>query len=555
MLQKLIIKNYIIIDEVELDLKSGLTCITGETGAGKSILLGALALILGKRADSSVHFHPKNKCVVEGHFSLSESNKLDDIFVANDLDFNQYSIIRRELLPGGRSRAFVNDTPVQLSVLQELAKKLIDVSSQRDAVQLSDSNFIYSVVDSYAGNEQRLSSFRNTLTDYQKIVSQLKQLKEKVASLENERSFVQLQYDELSNLNISDEGELEKVKNRLPLLENSENVKSVLFEILNSISTDDSSVDSKLSSAHADIQKIEDIHPNLTDFSNRIKEVLINLGEISSDISKFQDQFQFDAGELITLRDRLSVLFSALHKHKLNTLPELLALKESLANKLDFEHSNEELLAKLESKVASLKKELKTKANKIYSKRASIKTKLEKEITSLLKNLGLEETQFQFRLLEPIENFYNQNAGPALNILFSANKGVNTKEISKAASGGELSRVMLALKGSIAKKMHLPCLIFDEIDTGISGKTAKQTSLLLSEMATEHQLIAITHLPQIAAKANHQFLVEKLSDKDRSKTSIRPLSGDERISHIATMISGEMDSKAAIDQARELLNR
>ena len=550
MLTQLSIKNYALINQLSIDFTSGLSIITGETGAGKSILLGALGLVLGNRADLSSLKDASTKCIVEAKMAISAYN-LQDFFNEVDLDYEAETIIRREILPSGKSRAFVNDTPVTLSVLNELRTKLIDVHSQHQTLQLSDKNFQFTVIDAIAKNKERISS-------YQRGFAQLNQLKKELIELENSQREANQQYDynshlfkelEVADLKIDEQHQLEE---KLERLNNIEEIKLNLSEALQIAITDEIGVQSLVNNLENRLSKIAPFVKEYQNLLERITSVKIEIDDIVSEIENENDGIDFNTNEADEINDRLQLLYNLQKKHYVDSVEALLKVYEELSEKVLQVENADEVIHNKREEIRTVSEKLDAIAMIISKSRITSLPKLTKELESLLADLGMENARFSIKI-KPTED-YLSNGKDELLFLFSANKGGNYGELKRVASGGELSRIMLSVKNVLSKNTQLPTIIFDEIDTGVSGEISNKIAAIMQQMSHHMQVISITHLPQIAAKGSSHYKVYKEEIKGVTTTNLKRLSSDERIVEIAEMLSGKDISDSALTHAKELLN-
>ena len=550
MLTQLSINNYALINQLSIDFSSGLSIITGETGAGKSILLGALGLVLGNRADLSSLKDTSRKCVVEAKIAISNYN-LQDFFAEVDLDFETETIIRREILPSGKSRAFVNDTPVTLSVLNELKSKLIDVHSQHQTMQLSDTGFQFTVIDALAKNKDRISSYKRGFV-------QLNQLKKELVELENKQKEANQQYDynshlfkelEEANLKVDEQQSLEE---KLEKLNNIEDIKLNLSEALEVSINEEIGIQNTIHNLENKLSKIAPFSKEYQELSDRITSVKIEIDDIVSELENANESVDFNPNEAEEINDRLQLLYNLQKKHYVNSVEELLEVYEGLSEKVSQVENAEEIINKKQQEINVVAEKLDKVAAIISKARTSSTPKLTKELEKLLVDLGMENARFSIKI-KPTKN-YLSNGKDELEFLFSANKGGNFGELKKVASGGELSRIMLSVKKVLSANTQLPTIIFDEIDTGVSGEVSNKIAAIMQNMSANMQVIAITHLPQIAAKGSNHYKVYKEEVKGITTTNLKQLSTDERIVEIAEMLSGKDISDSALIHAKELLN-
>jgi DNA repair protein RecN (Recombination protein N) len=550
LLASITIKNYALINELHIDFSSGLSIITGETGAGKSILLGALGLVLGNRADSSTLKDTNNKCVIEAIVSIDTYN-LQDFFETEDIDYETNTILRREILPSGKSRAFINDTPVTLLVLTTLRARLIDIHSQHQTLQVSDQEFQFQLLDAVANNESKLASYQSGLASYTKE-------KKKLEEIQHAQREAHLQYDYNSHLYnelleaklIEDEQEL--LEEKLEKINNVEEIKQNLSAALQITSDENIGIQNLLYSLEQKLTKIDSYSKEYQELSDRISSVKIELDDIIGDLESAFEQVDFNPSEATQLNDRLQLIYNLQKKHYVNSISELLTIQSALLLKVNTVENAEQSILDQETIVKGIANKLDAVALKISEARSKIILKLSKQLADILADLGMSHARFQIKNT-PSENYY-KNGKDSLEFLFSANKGGQYGELKKVASGGELSRVMLAIKKILSENSQLPTIIFDEIDSGVSGEVSNKMAHIMSQMSRKMQVITITHLPQIAAKGNQHYKVYKEEVNHITTTNLKQLSEDERIVEIAEMLSGKSISDSALTHARELLN-
>ena len=549
MLQKLTIRNYALIDSVDLELDRGLNIITGETGAGKSIMLGALSLILGQRAETKYFFNQDKKCVIEGLFMLLGEN-LRSAFEEQDLDFQQESIFRREISTDGKSRSFINDTPVTLSVMKQLGERLIDIHSQHATLEVSDPAFQLSVVDVLAGHTILLSDYRNQYKHYKKLQQQLAAMQAAAAEARSRQDYEQFLFTELENAALKT-GEQEEQEKELQLLNNAESIKRSLLNSFNLLSEQETSVLPVLKEAVQQLQSIEKFDPAYETLNERLKSALIELKDIAQETQRFEESISFNPARIEEIGGRLDLIYNLQQKHRVTSIKELLDIQDQLSNNLnDLMHSDEEL-ERLEKEIAGIRVSLEAQAGTLSANRSQSISQTEKQVAELLKQVAMPNARIKIEQSTTAE--LNKDGKDQIALLFSANSGQAPAPVGKVASGGELSRLMLAIKSIMAQHTSLPTLIFDEIDTGISGETAVQVGQVIGALEKNMQVICITHLPQIAAKGDAHYFVYKNEDTERTTTSIRKLKTEERVSAIAEMLSGKAPGASARKNAEELL--
>jgi len=550
LLTQLSINNYALINHLSIDFSSGLSIITGETGAGKSILLGALGLVLGNRADLSSLKDTSTKCIVEAKVAISNYN-LQDFFTSVDLDYEAETIIRREILPSGKSRAFVNDTPVTLNILNELRSKLIDVHSQHQTMQLSDASFQFEILDALAKNTDRIASYKRGFI-------QLGSLKKELLSLETSQKEANKQYDynlhlftELEDANVK-EGEQSGLEEKLEKLNNIEDIKLNLSESLELSINEEVGLQNLLNTLEFKISKTASFSKEYQELADRITSMKIEMDDIVSELETANENVDFNPNEVEEINDRLQLLYNLQKKHYVNSNKELLLVFEELSDKVRKVESAEGDLNNKKEEISAISAKLDAVAEKISKARTSAIPKLTKQLEFLLTDLGMENARFSIKAT--LTNTYFSNGKDHLEFLFSANKGGNFGELKKVASGGELSRIMLSVKKVLSENTQLPTIIFDEIDTGVSGEVSNKIAAIMGLMGNNMQVIAITHLPQIAAKGSNHYKVYKEEINGVTTTNLKQLSVEERIKEIAEMLSGKDISDSALTHAKELLS-
>tara|TARA_R110002049_G_C9167088_1_gene561550 strand:+ start:2266 stop:3918 length:1653 start_codon:yes stop_codon:yes gene_type:complete len=550
LLSQLSINNYALINHLSIDFSSGLSIITGETGAGKSILLGALGLVLGNRADLSSLKDTSTKCIVEAKVAISNYN-LQDFFNSVDLDYEAETIIRREILPSGKSRAFVNDTPVTLSVLNELRVKLIDVHSQHQTMQLSDNNFQFAILDALAKNTPRIDSYKRGFTQLNKLRKDLLQLEAKQKESNQQYDYNLHLFKELEEAKIKvDEQEL--LEEKLEKLNNIEDIKDNLSEALELTVNEEIGVQNLLNTLENRLTKIASFSKEYQELSERITSVKIEIDDIVSELEDANENVDFNPNEAEEINDRLQLLYNLQKKHSVSSNKELLTVFEEISDKVVAVESADEFINKKQKEIDLVSEKLDKVASLITKARVASIPKLNKQLEVLLADLGMENARFSIKI-KPTKSYF-ANGKDELEFLFSANKGGNFGELKKVASGGELSRIMLSVKTILSENTQLPTIIFDEIDTGVSGEVSNKIAAIMQQMSKNMQVIAITHLPQIAAKGSNHYKVYKDEVKGVTTTNLKQLSTEERIVEIAEMLSGKDISDSALIHAKELLN-
>ncbi len=550
MITSLAIKNYALIEDIRVEFNEGLTIITGETGAGKSIILGALALVLGKRADLGSVKDPSKKCVIEGHFQI-KNYQLENIFEENDLDYEPHTIIRREILPGGKSRAFVNDTPVALNQLQALAPYLVDVHSQHETLEIVSETFQMEVVDALAGNAEILKSYRIQFQDYKKVSEALSTLKLQKENASKELDYNSFLYDELQQANLKKHNQKE-LEEDFETLNNAEDIKEALVNA--NLLLDEEQIGTLQTAKEARIVlgRIKEYSKKFEDFWERLNSAIIEMEDIASEIGSAAEHIEADPERLFQINEKLQMLYKLQQKHGVDSVEELIAIEEELGEKVNTTLGLDEQIGKFEHQKAQLKETALKTAGELHLRRKEAIPLLKKKLEETLFPLGLPNARFQFELT-PSEDFKN-NGTDSLQLLFTANKGLAFGPLKKVASGGEMSRIMLAVKAVLAEYKKLPTIVFDEIDTGVSGEIANKMAAIMHQMSKAMQLLSITHLPQIAAKGDHHLKVYKEDVNNVTTTHLKALGKEERLVEIAEMLGGKNVSEAALANAKELLN-
>lgn len=547
MIQHIQIRNYALIEHLEMDFTTGFITITGETGAGKSILMGALSLVLGNRADTSVLKSKDKKCIVEGHFQTGERYRT--FFDTNDLDYDPVTIIRREILPGGKSRAFINDTPVTLGVLKTLGDQLVDIHSQHQSLQLKDHIYQLEVVDYVGENREELERYQEEFARYREKSRELEQLTGELESLKGELDFYQFQYDELKAANLK-EGELEEKEEELETLEHAEEIKEVLLETAQTLNDETGTVPQIKHSLERQ-RKVSEYYPPLRSILPRMESVHIELKDIAAEVENLASIMEDDPARLQEVQERVDLLHSLLQKHKAKETGELIELRDQLEEKISRVTFSGETLAGLRQEINSMEEELRKQAGKMHGVREKTGKYIEKEVITLLRELGIPHALFQVEVKKT--GALGPNGVTDVRFLFSANKQLAPEEVSRVASGGEVSRLMLSIKSLLSDYKGLPTLIFDEIDAGVSGEVAEKVGAIMQRMSGGRQVIAITHLPQVASQGAEHYLVYKYDTDHTTLTDIRKLTPEERVTEIAKLLSGKQVTDAAITNARALL--
>jgi len=550
MLINLLIKNYALIDEFSVNFQDGFNVVSGETGAGKSIMLGGLSLILGQRADISTLNNPEKKCIIEGKFII-DKKRYESFFKDNNLDFERKSILRREITPSGKSRAFINDTPVNLSVLKLFCSGIIEVHSQHQSLALKDVNNQLFLLDQFCAHNPLLEEHKKEYDSFLRLKNNLRSLQDKGDVSLSEFEFLSFQLEELESVNLK-EGEMEQIEEELSLLNNAEQISLALEKGSNSLDKESGILDF-LSEIIRDLSGISAYNKNLLEINNRLEKTTIELKDISSELFYLKEKSVSDPERLSQLNARFDIINSLLLKHRKNLLSELIELKENLRRKLN-KLSNYDLeIEKLSNQLLKQEQIVKVLAKRISKNRKNTIPEIEKQIQAILKKLGMPFANFKIEIRE-LENL-SKNGIDEIIFLFSANKGRKIENLSNVISGGELSRLMLAIKYISAKYQDTQCLIFDEIDSGVSGEIANLMGEMMKRIGTKKQIIAITHLPQVAAKGNQHYLIYKEIKSGKSNTLIKALKKEERINELAKLLSGEKITATAVKNADELLNQ
>ncbi len=550
MLTGLSIKNYALIDQLQVNFNDGFTIITGETGAGKSILLGGLSLILGKRADLSSLRDTEKKCIIEATFDISNYN-LKSLFIAEDLDYEAQTIIRREILPSGKSRAFVNDSPVKLNSLQLLGEKLIDIHSQHETLQLTDDNFQFQVIDALAETSENLVTYKEYLKTYKSLQKELKQLQQFQSEAIKEHDYNSFLLNELVSANLKPD-ELAELEEEFEVLSNVESIQEKLESVNQLLIEEQIGVLTNLREVKNTMQKLALISANYKDLSERVNSALIELDDVATEVEGFQTELDVNPKRLEEVEGKLSAINNLMQKHIVQTIPELIEIREQLAQKVEATENVDKDILNKEKEIKAVVKQLDREAAIITKKRNEAIPKLITQLEEILSQLGMPNAQFKITLNK--SEIFLFNGKDELDFLFSANKGGQFNTLKKAASGGELSRIMLAIKSILSKYIKLPSIIFDEIDTGVSGEISNKMADIMSQMSQKMQVFSITHLPQIAAKGNTHFKVYKEDVDNVTTSNLIQLDYDERVVELAQMLGGTTLSDSAIAHAKQLLN-
>ncbi len=549
MLIGLVIKNYALIRELEIHPSPHLNVVTGETGAGKSIMLGAIGLLLGNRADGKALWDENEKCIVEGVFDIS-SYKLQSAFESANLDYEQQAVIRREISPGGKSRAFINDTPVTLEIMRSIGGRLMDVHSQHETLELGSRIFQLDFIDSYASNLSLKDKYKEAWKNFVVAKTNFESLQKEATLLKQESDFVKFQLEELTKAELQSD-EQERLESELKVMEHAEEIKIQLNTILAQLSQSEFAVSPVLGSVRNTLHSISVYSADYQKLYERLESVRIELDDILDEVEREEERVEFDPKRTAKTKDRLSLIYQLMQKHRMKDVNELLALQESLQLKFDKTANLDETLLSAKRILESSGIELKRTAQDLTKSREKVFSPLCKQVTQLLLDLGIPNAvlKIEHQVVEPTVSGQDY-----VELLFSANKGIAPKPLAQVASGGEFSRLMFSIKYVMAAKTALPTLVLDEIDNGISGEIAIQLGKMMKEMATRHQLITITHLPQIAAKGDAHYFVYKDNKASKTISLVKQLSPDERIDEIAKMIAGANPSRLALENARELMS-
>ena len=553
MLNRLSISNYALIDNLEIDFGRGLNIVTGETGAGKSIILGALSLILGQRADSKYFFNQQKKCVIEGFFDVSGFD-LKSFFEEVDLDFELETTLRREISADGKSRAFVNDTPVNLSTLKQVGERLIDIHSQHATLEINDPAFQLLVVDAAASHTPLVSQYTTLYKQYKKNSQKLAQLKAESDKAKAELDYQQFQYDELEKAKLQAD-EQEPLEAELLALNNAENIKRNLLGAHYLITEGESPATLQLREAAQMLSGIEKFNPAIKDLHQRLNSLLIELKDIGTEVEGMEQRTLMNEERAAEINNRLTLVYNLQKKHKANTIAELLATQQQLEQNIQQALGNDEEIAGLEQQQQAQQAQLMELAEQLSAKRTKVIPTVEQQVQQTLANMGMPHATLKIENTIAAANQFTAAGINHIRFLFSANKGHQLAEMSKVASGGELSRLMLAIKRLIANHTALPTIIFDEIDTGVSGEVAHRVGQVMEQLAANMQVITITHLPQIASKGQNHYFVYKHTDAQTTYTRMRQLDEQERVLEVAKMLSGENPGESALQNARELLKQ
>lgn len=549
MLKHLTIRNYALIRFLEMEPSSHLNVITGETGAGKSIMLGAMGLLMGNRADTRAMWDENEKCIVEGVFDIRHY-KLTSIFHAHDLDYEDETVLRREISPGGKSRAFINDTPVTLETLRLLANRLMDIHSQHETLALGDQSFQLELVDLYAGNQAIRDQYAQAWSAFQTARKNLQQLTSDAATLRQEADFIQFQLEELTRVALR-ENEQEELEKELKVMEHAEEIKSRLHSALQLLSESEFSTQQSLSEVRNHLQTISGWSDQFESLLQRLESARLELEDITSELEKHETRVDFDPERAEYVKERLSTIYQLLKKHRLNDVSELLTLQAQLEEKSFVVGNLDEALARSKKEYENAEKRVTSSSTSLRESRKKVFQPLQRQIVKLLRELGIPDATLGIEITEIV---VGPTGADRIEILFSANKGIAARPLAQVASGGEFSRLMFCIKYVMAEKSAMPTLVLDEIDSGISGEIAIKLGNLMTQMAASHQLIAISHLPQIAARGQAHYFVYKDNSAKKTVSTIKLLNDNERVEEIAKMIGGDKPSRVALENAQELLS-
>jgi DNA repair protein RecN (Recombination protein N) len=553
LLRQLTIQNYAIIDELSIDFDDRLNIITGETGAGKSILMGALSLILGERADTNVLVNKERKCIIEGHFTAGNKAAVQSFLTNHDFEESSATdnsvVIRREIGSNGKSRAFINDTPATLQQLKELAGLLVDLHQQFDTLELGDADFQRMVIDALANNENLLATHQQYFKEWSAVLASYNDLQAQKAAFQKEADYNQYLCNELEALDLK-ENELEQLEEELKLLSNAEEIKTVIEKVAFELASTDDPIVARIKQLNNSLQSVQSIVSEAAALSDRLKASQIELQDIADELERINNGIHFDAQRIEWVNQRLSDGYKLTKKHGVTSTAELLSIQAALSSKLFAVITIDEAILAKQVQANDLMHQLKQTAKQITTARNKVIDPFEQSVNTLLKQVGMPNAQLKVNMQTVALNAYGVEQ---IEFLFDANRSNRFEPIRKVASGGELSRLMLCIKSLVAESIDLPTLIFDEIDTGISGEAAKQVGIIMQEMAAQRQIICITHQPQIAGKANAHYFVYKEQKGEQIKTNIKLLTNDERINAIAQMLSGEKPTAAALENAKEMI--
>lgn len=549
MLSHLFIQNYALIRDLDIELQGGLTVITGETGAGKSILLGALGLILGKRADSNALFDKSAKCIVEGSFKIDQYN-IQKFFAINDLDYEKTTVLRREVNKNGKSRAFINDTPVNLNILKQLAEKLIDIHSQHQTITLFNTNFQLAIIDSYGGLTSEVSQYQSLYKELLAKNNKLELLIQEENQAQTELDYFNFLHKELEEARLS-ENEQNDLETEIEVLNHAEEIKTKLYQTVQQLGEEGNNILGQIAEIKGNLIQLSEYGDKLEELATRIESSYIELSDIGHDVESVMNSVSHNPQRAEEIKDRLDLLYNLQNKHRVNSIVELLEIKSDLSNKLNSISSLQDNITELKEEVAKAEQEIIKLAKGLSVKRAKLFPVIENEIIKIVIQLGMPQARFSIKntKLEQV----GKDGYDSIKFMFNANKGAQLQDLNKVASGGETSRLMLAVKSLISQKNLLPTVIFDEIDMGISGSVANMVGEILVNLSTAMQVIAITHLPQIAGKGGIHYFVYKETEGDVTKTKMKKLKSEDRVIEIAKMLSGQDLTSASVETAKHLL--
>lgn len=551
MLSQLTIENYALIEKLEVNFHSGFSVITGETGAGKSILLGALAMVLGSRADTRVLLDKERKCIIEASFDTT-GYQLDDFFISHDLDDDKVTLLRREISPQGKSRSFINDTPVNLNVLKELGGKLVDIFSQHGLLQLKDPIFQLAVIDNYAGLKSEVNEFGKAFEHYRGLRQKLKDLKSREMEMAKEQDYLKFLLDELESLDLK-QGEKEQLEANQQIWEHAEEIKTTLYQGFNELSGEEGNILARLNVISRGLEKLSAYHSAINPLYERFQSSMIELEDISRELEKLYNETDFDPSQLEGLNERLDRIYRLEQKHQVQKSDDLLVVRDSIRDRVAGFSSLTEEIQSLEKAIEEKHAELMAMAGRLSDERTDNIPVTEKEISLLLTKMGMSEGKVVIKHKKREE--LSATGLDEVEFLFTANPGVEPQPLSRIASGGELSRLMLSVKSLISEKNLLPTIIFDEIDNGISGDISGKVGEVMHDLSSKMQVIAITHLPQIAGKGHHHYRVYKDIKAGKTKSLMEPVEGEARVEEITKMLAGDEKTTATRKAAREFLEK
>ncbi len=550
MLKEIKINNYALIDSIEMSFKPGMTSITGETGAGKSILLGGLSLVLGSRVDNSKIINKNIKCFVEAIFDTTEYD-LKSFFELNSLDYERETILRREVIPSGKSRAFINDTPVNLDVLSKLGNTLIDVHSQNNNLSLLDNNFKYMILDSLANNEKLLLDYKKEYNDLKEIEKEIEKIEQNKLSLDEQSDYNKYLLKEFEGLNLEDI-DIDELKDQVKELDNLEETLIISVNVINEINNDEIGINDKLSLYIKEINKISENSSKLESFRKKFIEIKNDLNDLTSDYESYIENLESKDTKSNILKESLDLIYSLQNKHRVNSIDELIGIKNDLLKKIDDHRNFDNIISKLSLKREGISKSLYTIANKLHTGREKAIPVFIEKMNNNFSDLGMENSKIKIDITKSKELLNNGNS--LIDLLFKSNKGTSFNELKNIASGGEISRIMLSIKSILSKYKKLSAIIFDEIDTGVSGIVSSKVANLMYNMSKNMQVLTITHIPQVASKGDSHYKVFKHEDESRTVTNIKLLNKSDRVDEIAEMLSGKKLNKSAKELANQLLN-